>query len=164
MPDESKATPSSELAVRLVQPTKEMVEALGERCLVQMSFDPTSPTGAEKLITGSLDKLQSLREIANEVLEITDYFQHPAEKVGKDGSVTAFIRSVVFDKSGKAYDCGSDGVYKCLALVKAIKGNGPWNPPVKCKVLIRDLGDSKMFLLLRPLVESLFDNQTMPKK
>lgn len=156
------ANEQSQAMVRLVEPDENLKRLYKGSADVVMSFNPKTPAGAELLFKCTLDKLDPLNEQANAWLDVQHIFQHPAEKINENGEVQPFIRSVVITADGKAFDCGSEGVRKALALVEAVRGSAPWEPPIKCRVICTKTRSGKNWMILRPDTAELFRNELSP--
>lgn len=123
---------------------------------VKMSFDPQTPEGAVKLVQAQLQELPGLEELNGKKIQLTAYMYHPAQTVDPDtAEVKEFRRIIVWDANGTAWDCGSQGVDKSLAIIETICGPGPWNPPVECEVVSRRLPSKRMWLTLNPNTDKL---------
>lgn len=123
---------------------------------IRMSFNPSTPTGAIKLVMATLSECPMLEEKSKEKLSLTDYIIHPASSTGDTpGEVQEFDRIVVFDNDGKAYACGSIGVKKSIAVMELIRGKAPWQPPFVVTVKTRRLGNGNNWMTLEPDMELL---------
>lgn len=126
-------------------------DATGKRPPVEMSFDPRTPDGAIKLLLGTMEELPSVKSQVNKVLCITDLLSHDAVSFDKEtGAETKWRRSVLFTADGKAYDCGSMGIDKCLAILSYVAGPPPWTPGINCTVTLTEIGGRKQWLTLKP--------------
>lgn len=123
----------------------------GKRPPVEMSFDPTSPEGAAKLILGTMEKLPSIKSQANKQLLVTDLLSHDARSFDPaTGAESNFRRTVIYTVDGSAFDCGSIGVDKALAILSYVAGPPPWNPPISVTVTITELAGKRQWLTLLP--------------
>lgn len=114
------------------------------------SFDPTTTEGAGMLVAATLGEPEKLGKMAGETIGIVHFYACDASKQKQDGEVDEWTRIVLFTDDGKCYSCGSRGVAKSLAVLLRIRGNMPWNPPVKCKVRVDALPGPKLWITLFP--------------
>ena len=82
---------------------------------------------------------EQLADHINEVLEIVNVVAHPVSLVDENtGEVITALRTVLIDKSGKAYNAVSGGIANAVSRIMAIVGtpeDGAWEKePVKVKV------------------------------
>lgn len=157
------AKPEPNQAIVLLEPDERIRRMYGQAAEVVMSFDPTTPAGAELLFKCTLDKLTPLSEMQKEYINVQHIFGHPAERYDNDsGEISQFIRSVVIDDKGVAYDCGSEGVRKCITLLRSVRGEPPWKPPIRCQVLVQKTRAGRNWMILRPDAKEIFSNVVRP--
>lgn len=120
------------------------------------SFDPRTREGGELLIKATLLEQKPMLEMTGETIAVSNFYANDVESVKDDGSVEEFTRIVIFDDKGNAFSCGSAGVRKSLAVMLSVRGNMPWNPPVRCKIKLRSLEKGKQFMTLEPEIDSLY--------
>jgi hypothetical protein len=150
-------------AVALLEPSERLRRLFGTDAEVVISFDPRTEEGAELLFKCTLDKLKPLSEMQKEYVNVKHIFAHPAERIDpENGEVSQFVRSVVIDANGTAYDCGSEGVRKCIALLRAVRNDPPWNPPIRCQVIVQKTRTGRNWMILRPDAAEIFKNVVRP--
>lgn len=129
-----------------------------------MSFDPKTREGGELLMKATLAEAADLSEEANKSINVRHFYAHDVESADEKGEVNRWTRIVVFDDKNKAFACGSMGVRKCLAILLQIRGNMPWEPPLKCTVKVRRLDGAKQWMTLEPDIDSLYPADVPKKK
>lgn len=130
------------------------------------SFDPQTPDGAALLLKATMEKLPSIKSKVKEYLNVVHVFAHEVTSQPEDdGLVKTYQRTVIFDDKGQGYDCGSLGVAKSIGIISRIRGMPPFDPPVKCLVVLQDLEGRKQWLTLLPDIDSLLTrNKLTPSK
>lgn len=163
MADE-KAEEKQELAVANPFAGQMMERIAGRGDKPAMTFDPTTREGAIKFLQAKLKELPSLKSQINKTLYITDIFTHDVSRAGSEpGEIEEWQRTVVYDKDGNAYTCGSEGVWDSLCAFMAVRPRFPWSPPIKCEVKIRELPGGKTWMYLDPDLDSILANTKTPK-
>lgn len=149
MADEQQ--PPEEQSMAKYRPRGLQPSSGGTRPPVEISFDPTTPDGAKKMIQGTLTKLPSVKSLINKTIGVVDILSHDAATFDAESGVTHhFRRSVIYTADGNAYDCGSMGVDKALAVFSLVAGIPPWEPPIVCEVQLHELGGKRQWLTLQP--------------
>lgn len=132
------------------------ISAVGKNPAVKMSFNPQTPDGAVRLVQATLKEATPLETLRDMTINLTHWMCHPASTAGEaEGEVKPFTRYVLWDDKGNFYSCGSIGVDKSLALFELSRGKAPWNPPFKCKVVVKRLPNKNNWMYLDPDIESL---------
>ena len=127
------------------------------------SFDPQTPDGAVMLLKCTMAQLPSIKSKVKEYISVQHVFAHEVTSPpDDDGLVKHYQRTVVIDDKGNAYDCGSLGVAKSIGIISRIRGTPPWNPPVKCMVMLQELEGKKQWLTLIPDIDCLLRNKLQP--
>lgn len=149
--------------IALIPPTEQQMRLFGGSDIVRISFNPRTPEGAELLFKCTLDQLPRLSDQANKELFVKHVFQHPAERIDPvSGEVSPFLRTVIIDENGNAYDCGSQGVDKTVKILTSVRGDPPWIPPIRAVVISQKTRRGNNWLFLRPNADDIFKNVTQP--
>lgn len=129
---------------------------------VLATFNPRTPAGARMLVQSTLEELEGLEKVIGKDIFIAHIFSHPASGTNKEtGETDSWRRIVLLDGKGAAYSCGSLGIGKSLGIIGLCRGDPPWMPPVKCKVVMQRLNNGNSWYQLIPDADSL---SVMPPK
>jgi hypothetical protein len=146
-----------------IPPTRTIVTVprdRGDEC----SFDIHTPEGAELLVKCTLHKLPDLFGIGGKFINVVHIFAHDIDETNDEtGEVMGkYRRTVIITDEGIAYSCGSKGVDKALQVIKAIRGEPPFTPAIKCEVRIERIDNNKNWMYLSPDIQSLLQNTKRP--
>jgi len=122
---------------------------------VYSTFDPKTKAGASLLIAARLGECRQVESMVGKTILVCDYYAEEVEGHDDKGEVNRWVRLVVFDNDGTAYQCGSIGVRKSLATIAQIRGVGQLNPPVKCTVRQKRTDNKNLFMWLEPDVDDM---------
>lgn len=102
----------------------------------------------------------------NTILELVHYCMVPASKPQEDGEVTEFVRTVLLTADGKQIAFGSKGIVKSLHLIISLLRPAPWKPPLKVKLVVRQLGGQRQWPVLEPIIGQgdLREDNPTPKR
>jgi hypothetical protein len=141
--------PSAEVTIFRPQTVMEFFGAIGPGVLA--TFDPKTPEGARMLIAATLENLPSIKTVINTDIFIAHIYSNPASRTAENGvEIEEWRRIVLLDDKGKGFTCGSQGIGKSLGIIALCRGNPPWNPPVKCRVVSEDTGNGRTWMKLVP--------------
>ena len=137
--------------VAVYQPPEPLMIATGTGRPLTHTFDPKTPAGAKMLLDATLKELPDLFAMGGKTISVAHIFQHDAMKIDDTtGGESHFRRTVVWDESGNAWACGSQGVDKALQVIAAMIGQPPWNPPIPCEVQVTRTKKGRNWMILYP--------------
>lgn len=92
---------------------------------------------AHAIISRAMAKADfELAESANAVLEVTGYFAHVVPiTIEETGEIQPRARVVLITREGKTLAWTSANTTKYWVMIMGLKGQGPWNPPIRVKVV-----------------------------
>lgn len=150
---------SAELSIYRPQTVMEFFGAIGPGVLA--TFDPKTPDGARMLLAATLENLPSIKSEVNKDILISHIYSNPASRTNEhDGSLEEWRRIVLLGPDGKGFTCGSAGIGKSLGIIALVRGNPPWIPPVRCRVVMEDISGGKTWMKLIPDFDSIHVDQT----
>lgn len=145
---------SADVTIYRPQTVMEFFGAIGPGVLA--TFDPKTPDGARMLLASTLENLPSIKTMVNSDILISHIYSNPASRTNADdGSLEEWRRIVLLDQHGKGFTCGSAGIGKSLGIIALVRGNPPWIPPVRCRVVMEDISGGKTWMKLIPDFDSI---------
>lgn len=100
------------------------------------------------LAIGSADLTKE--DLLNKTIDLRHWVVHRVAVTDeRTGETRDAVRTVIITPEGRTASFVSDGVARSLALIVQVLGPGPYNPPVRLDVLLRQTRSARHVLLLQ---------------
>lgn len=137
--DETVATPNQMVATKTAPaetiPLARIMSGDRDVPAIGYNFDPRTPIGA-KILLGSQGEPDLVPDaIGDGIVEIAYWLVKRVVRTDEQtGEVKISARTTLVGPDGVTFGCESSGVIESLDLIRQIYGDGPYDPPIRCKL------------------------------
>lgn len=118
-------------------------------------FDPTDPANEADVLRVDEKGTRDWTQHTTEPFLLRTWAAHKVEKPDEDtGEMKVYVRVVLLDPDGETLTFGSKGVVQSLDMIRTLRGDGPYDPPLKITVVRIALGGERQYLKLRLKIET----------
>lgn len=118
-----------------------------------LGFNPVDPEHEADVLAVDDDKTREWTQHTTEPFLLRTWGAHKVEKPDEEtGEVRVWVRVVLIDAAGDTLSFGSKGILRSLDLLRALRGDGPYDPPLPIIIHHIPLADGKQYLKIRLLL------------